>query len=300
MASAGLCSRRSSCGGSPDSHKENDGARTAAPCVPHLQFGNSPHVGFAVPVHNNTSQYNTLFERRSDVEDPSVPDSARGIRWSLRSPRQTAEFQAGELAGMAPPATPVMHPKEGMHTSRRSSVHVTPSRSAEPRAEWRASPSPVHVKPATPVSECRPRIASPAPQEAWPACSAAYAGTHTPRAQDKAVPAPSGLRVRTPFADALNMLRQAALPPSPGQQFAQGPSVQSEAGAGWQNCQELLEAVCDLPRACCEACMCVVAAIRTAVIPRETAVLVVAAVAWIAVSLWCAFNHCAARNLLTV
>jgi hypothetical protein len=326
-SSAGASSQRSSLDGSLDSHKENDqhlgtthgsgaaargGAgesripqRTAG--VPDLQFTNSPHVhagpanGAASPaVHDYGSRYDALFT--AGPHNNCVPDTDRShrwsVRWSFRSPARAADQKQAGLATKVEPCVTPRTWKERPASARKSSVHVTlpsPAHMDTPGTPRFFAPSPVHVLSSAPGPDAHAGTPQASPTcRAEPQVSPAQSSgrpTHPPLSPHRHVPQPGGIQIRTPFAQAINTLKK-TLPASIAEEHCvEEPVFQHWPPRHKQNWQDVLDAAFEVPRLCIEACMCVLAAARNAVVPEETKVLLVLASAWISVCLWYAPFH---------
>lgn len=290
-----LVRQGSSLDGSQDSYKENGGyvpgtdAKSHAPGtkgVPALDFTHSPLIqgigNAAVPaLHLHQARYADMFGDDAEDEDAIVPDTERGVRWSLRTPPKCEEFHRGVSTTHV---APLVLPQQGTPASgaqRRSnaarSIHAT-SPSPLPRTA-RVSPSPIHVLPQGPLAESSTPNMGTCSAAAGPARGATG---HQQCAQGR----PERLSVRTPFVEALRRMRDPNPPSTPT--FAAQRPTRPAAFERW-DVQSVLEALTELRQQCYESYSCCLYNMSTAVIPWQTLVLLAVAVGWALVSTWCAF-----------
>lgn len=156
--------------GSQDSQKENSGSATstgtkAAPGTtgaPLLDFTHSPLIGgvgnASVPALKlHQVRYDGLFGDDADDEDAVVPDTERGMRWSLRTPPKCDEFHREVPDHAVPLVLPQETPASGVQRrSSARSIHATspsPLHGCHQPTVSRVPPSPIHVLPQQPHPE---------------------------------------------------------------------------------------------------------------------------------------------------
>jgi hypothetical protein len=304
-----LCS---SLDGSQDSEKENSGsnhssdARRVLPgsnalgskSGPGLDFTHSPLISgigvkhAAVPaLHLHQARYADMFGDDADDEDAMVPDTERGVRWSLRTPPKCNEFLTEAATYVSPlvlpqPEVPPASIAQHKCASVRSIHASSPSPLRRRCTGTRVSPSPIHVLPQPDVESSTPNMGT--------GGAAARAGTGEQHRPYHA--GPERLSIRTPFVEAVKRVKVPNPPATPT--FAAQRPTRPTAVERW-DIQSLLEVFTDLQQQSYEAYSCFAYNIRTAVVPWQTVVLLALAVGWAVGSTWCALLSTVACIIFT-
>lgn len=282
----GIDGERSHCSlhdGSPDSHKENCGV---LPISPVIDEADTKPVD-PIPDHSPLIQGHTVrnvyipalkLHQAADIfgdddEDAIVPDTERGVRWSLRTPPK-CDALSREPSVLASPRVLSREQVGTPATNRRGtasrSIHASPSPLPQCGTEVKPSPKPIHV--------LSPLHVDSASQKA---------GTHH-SSGDAAVQGDAQgvlhrLSVRTPFVEALKRMHEphAASPPPPAPATSQQPKPL--AFEGW-DAQAFMDVFVSLH----ENFKCILFELRHPVVPWEAVVLLVLAVGWALINIRCA------------
>lgn len=288
----GMEGQRNSSDGSEDSQKENSGSVLSngtgsdAPgtkAAPALDMAHSPLIQSkghtAVPaLQLHLAKYADMFGEDAEDDDPVLPDTERGVRWSLRTPPKCDEFRR-EIHDHV---SPLLFPKAATPatgTQRRSAARSIHATSPAPRPGRcpgaRVSPSPIHVLP-------QPHVESSTPNMGTFSAGTGFAPGAAVEQQPRSVF--ERLSVRTPFAMALRRMREPQPPITPT--FPAQESRMPTFVDCW-DVPSVLEALSKLKLNCYESYSWFLFNIRMAVVPWQTVVLMALAVGWALVSTWC-------------